>query len=225
MKVKKIGETQEPEETEINIEEPDTVIQENIIHTEKNESNKTKYYMIGGFLIIIIAALLYYIFVFQKSNNNAEVNSVRSNTGVTQVPPQNNYNDKTELTKEEVTGFINKWASHQNNKQISDYVALYDPSFNGIKRTKTGKSYYLNYAEWIADRSNMYQKAKYVTVQCNNLSVKLLTDNTAEATFNQIYLSDSYNDEGTKILKLKKNNDGKLVITNEELIYSISKDN
>jgi hypothetical protein len=164
--------------------------------------------------LVVIAAFLYYILVYQKSQNaDTEVKLTKENSVV---------DKKIFITKEEVSDFVNTWASYQTNKQITDYVATYDPSFSGIKRTKTGKTYYLNYSEWIADRSSMYQKAKYLSVTLSNLSIKILTDNTAEAVFNQIYISDSYNDEGVKTLKLKKINDGKVLITNEELIYSMS---
>lgn len=214
MKVKKIGDTQEPEEIKITEEKPKAIVYESKTNDGKNETSKTKYYIIGGVLLLIIASLLYYIFVFLSSDKNV----------ITSVPQQNNNitKNKTEINKEEVTDFINKWASYQSNRQVSDYVSVYDPSFSGIKRTKTGNTYNLNYSQWISDRSTMYQKAKYVTVTCKNLSINILSGNTAEATFNQIYLSDTYNDEGTKILKLKKNDDGKILITNEELIYSTS---
>lgn len=217
MKVKKIGEAQGKEQIEISeipVERTIKKIDEVIQTLSNKEANKTKFYVIGGILLLVIIALLYYIFIYQKTNDTISSDKLQKENIIT--------TKKIEITKEEINDFVNRWSSYQSNKQISDYIGTYDLSFSGIKRTKTGKTYYLNYSEWIADRSNMYSKAKYVTVTCSNINAKILSESTAEVSFNQLYISDSYNDEGVKILKLKKNSDGKILITNEELIYSAS---
>jgi hypothetical protein len=97
---------------------------------------------------------------------------------------------------------------------------MYDPSFYGIKRTKSGKTYNLGYSEWIKDRTIMYNKATALSITYTDLKTKITSDNTAEVSFRQFYSSAQYSDEGHKILRLKKDSNGIIKITYEELIYS-----
>jgi hypothetical protein len=69
MKVKKIGDEQNPVDVHI----PDTVPQKEIIKNissdKSNSGNKTLYFIIGGILIVLISVSLYYFLIYQKSEN------------------------------------------------------------------------------------------------------------------------------------------------------------
>ncbi len=188
----------------------------------KNVGNRN--ILIGGLIIIIllISALLFYLL----SNQTSEPKNILSNeqNRNKSVPPVEKIPETptvTAITVGEAKSFINKWQAYQNNKQISDYLSLYSSDFSGIKRTKSGKTYYLNYSQWVSDRSAMYSKAINLYIGVYDVKVNIENSgNTAKVSFQQTYSSNQYSDEGIKIVKLKRNSNGELAITNEELIYS-----
>ena len=175
--------------------------------SDKNKS-KNMIYIAGGAVFLVIVVLIIF-FLTNDSDNNVEVKKT--------TQKENLITDK--ITESEINEFISDWASNQTNKNISGYVDKYDYSFQGVKRTKSGKTIYLTYSEWVADRTKMYEGAIGLSVTYSDLQVKLLSENTAEVRFQQYYTSKKYSDEGLKIIKLLKKN-GIIKITNEELIYS-----
>ena len=124
---------------------------------------------------------------------------------------------------DEVNQFLQKWSSYQSNNNINQYLACYDKSFVGVKRTKTGNTYRYNLAEWSKDRSKMYAKAVNLSVTVDTINIDDF-DNTSKITtisFMQYYSSKGYSDKGKKLVKIIKDNNGNIRIVHEELLYSV----
>lgn len=126
------------------------------------------------------------------------------------------------IPSEEAKVFIENWASIQTNKAIDSYSRLYSDEFQGIKKTKTGKTSFYNYSEWMNDRRKMYSSAKNLSISAYDISVVSFDPNSAETKvqFTQYYYSDSYSDEGMKIMHLKRGSSGEIKIIKEEMVYS-----
>ena len=177
-----------------------------------SKNNPILYFAI--FAIVVVIGVL--IFVLNRDDGSTDQKIVVENK--TQTKSENKVISK--ITESEINSFVRNWADAQSNKRISDYTSMYDASFYGIKRTKSGKTYNLGYSEWISDRTGMYNKARDLSVTYSELNTKITSDNTAEVSFRQFYSSAQYSDEGHKILRLKKDSNGSIKITFEELIYS-----
>ena len=107
----------------------------NTQHGQERRRSKTPFFIVGGlFVIVLIVAAV----IFFSGDSGVEKNVVQT----TQLK---------KLTENEIKIFINEWLNHQNNKNISQYLSLFSTDFNGIKRTKSGKTTYLNYYEWCED--------------------------------------------------------------------------
>ncbi|MBZ0201709.1 MAG: hypothetical protein K8I03_01690, partial [Ignavibacteria bacterium] len=172
----------------------------------KKTGNKTPFYIIGGLLFLLLAAAaLFYI----TGEENVEKNVVQTQ-------------QLKKLTEDEIKSFINNWLSNQNNKNINQYLSSYSPEFNGIKRTKSGKTTYLNYYEWSDDRRKMYENAVDLNISIGNIDIKEISpqNGTAKVEFVQYYQSAKYSDEGKKVMNLKRASDGTIKIVFEELIYA-----
>lgn len=129
---------------------------------------------------------------------------------------------KYKVNQAEAAIFINNWCSVQSNKEMGQYANLYAPDFQGIKRTKSGKTHYYNCSEWLSDRSKLYKRVRYLSVTADNIAVKDFDSGSQLTTvqFTQRYSSDRYNDQGTKLVKLRKAVDGSIRIANEEMLSS-----
>jgi len=182
-----------------------------------------------GIIVIIAAAVLILIglsvvIFFLASGKNVKEKGQSTNTET----KDETTNRKTEqpviaqITELEVKGFVNEWASAQSNLNIQKYISMYARDFQGIKRTKSGKIYNLNYDDWVKDRTKMYSGKKFLSVTADNIKVSNInkTNNTAEVTFYQYYSSTSYSDEGQKLMKVRKETDNDIKIYYEELLYS-----
>lgn len=130
--------------------------------------------------------------------------------------------EQTKLSQSEVEAFVEKWISFQNNKAVNAYASLYDPSFRGIKRTKSGRTYNYDYSGWIADRTKMYRGTNYLNINASD--IKLVgfdqSNGHSKVGFMQTFFSDNYSDEGMKIMTLIKDRSGEIKISYEELLYS-----
>jgi len=94
---------------------------------------------------------------------------------------------------------LNNWASAWRNKDHSGYVGAYTESYRPNAK--------LNHNQWVAQRLKRLTKPKFIRVELNNISVKILRDNLAEARFDQHYQSDNYKDAVKKRLMLVKVDD------------------
>lgn len=193
--------------------------QQTPVYLEESKRNNNILYVLGGAIFVIAIGLIIY-FMLQGDTEKKVTTELSKpvTTPTTKEEPTKKIN--TGITESEVKSFVSDWASAQSSKRISEYTSMYDNSFYGIKRTKSGKQYNLGYSEWIKDRTIMYSKASNLSVTYSELKVNIISENTAEASFLQYYNSTQYSDEGHKVLKLKKNSDGEIKITFEELIYS-----
>lgn len=174
--------------------------------------------IIISFLIVVFSALAILLTMLLINGDSTE-NTSHSNN----IPKSSENKKKITITESEVKNFIYQWQTNQNNINIDAYLSQYSPDFQGVKRTKGGKTIYMNYSEWADDRRKMYSSAKNLYIGVSDLVVKELNtdNNTATVEFYQKYSSQKYSDEGQKVIKLKKNANGELKIYYEELLYSI----
>jgi len=126
------------------------------------------------------------------------------------------------IQQEEAKIFIESWAAIQSNKAIDSYISLYSPDFQGIKKTKSGKTTYFNYSEWINDRSKMYTSAKNLSVSAYEIKLITFNETTGKTKiqFTQYYSSENYQDEGMKVMDLIRDDSGNIKIIREEMVYS-----
>jgi len=129
---------------------------------------------------------------------------------------------KKKCTQDEVETFLQKWASYQSNKNLNSYIKCYSNSFEGIKRTNSGKRSYYDYNGWISDRSKMINNNSNILVSTYNIKVIGFDENSGitRVTFSQYFSSDNYADEGTKEMMLTKDDNGNIIIKKEEMIDS-----
>lgn len=174
--------------------------------------------IIISFLIVVFSALAILLTLLLINGDSTE-NTSHSNN----IPKSSENKKKITITESEVKNFIYQWQTNQNNINIDAYLSQYSTDFQGIKRTKGGKTIYMNYTEWADDRRKMYSSAKNLYIGVSDLVVKELNtdNNTATVEFYQKYSSQKYSDEGQKVIKVKKNANGELKIYYEELLYSI----
>jgi len=126
------------------------------------------------------------------------------------------------IPPEEVKVFIENWANVQTNKALDSYTSLYSSEFQGIKKTKTGKTTFYNYSEWINDRRKMYSSAKNLVLSAYDVKVVSFDPNTGntKVQFTQFYSSENYQDEGLKVMELIRDHSGSIKILKEEMVYS-----
>lgn len=107
--------------------------------------------------------------------------------------------DSKALPESEVLAHINNWADAWRNKNhtgyINSYTALYRPNAK------------LNHQQWVKQRAQRLSKPKFIRVELEQINIKMLRDNLAEARFNQHYQSDTYKDAVKKRLMLVKVDD------------------
>jgi hypothetical protein len=94
---------------------------------------------------------------------------------------------------------IDTWLRSQNNADFASYEALYSKWFQGVKRTPTEETD-LNHDDWLSDRKRMF--AKRPTVAISNLKIVVQADGGTSAHFVQNWKTDTYNDEGPKVISL-----------------------
>lgn len=187
------------------------------------------------FFIIIIASF----FIFQSCKNSSGSRSeAKDNTSDYELRKKElelkekeldlrekemKFNAKQKkIPAEEVKIFIENWATIQTNKAIDSYIKLYSPDFQGIKKTKTGKTTYYNYVEWINDRTKMYSSAKNLLLSAYDIKVVSFNEATGNTRvqFTQFYSSENYQDEGMKVMELSRDDSGNIRILKEEMVYS-----
>ena len=118
------------------------------------------------------------------------------------------------LNNETVQNLISAWEGAQNRKSFVIYQACYDPSFVGVKTTKSGHSQSYNYGSWMADRRKMIADAINLNVTHSNLQIRFDGD-TAIAQFDQYYRSLKYSDWGPKEIRVKMTPGGAKIVREE----------
>ncbi len=115
-------------------------------------------------------------------------------------------------------------AQNQPNASFDAYIAYYDPSFAGIKRTRDGDEKQFDLAAWTADRRKMFETG-WQKVAADEVSTALrVKSGDVEVTFVQRWAAGvagnteaRYADHGTKVLLLRRDAAGALKIVREEL--------
>jgi hypothetical protein len=206
---------------------------------EKNK--KSILVIIGGiFLLLLIILAIKFIVNIDFSKNNSEI--VENENNAKEDRERNSNNDKNTdikekengdnkedfqekrkegdgLSKNEVKDFMDKWLDCQNQKKLANYSSFYSEDFEGIKRTKSGRTYRYDLSKWVSDRTKMYTAAKNLNISISNIDIDI-EDLEATVKFSQDYRSLKYNDVGKKIIKLRKLVNGNIEIYYEELLYS-----
>lgn len=182
--------------------------------------------LIAGSVIIFALIAFIIVLIIKETDNLKTSDATITNENRNKINPQTKQT-KDMITESEAIDFIHQWQQAQNDIDIPKYVSYYADEFFGIKRTLSGKQYNMDYTKWINDRRKMYSNASYINVACEDIKVTELNSQTgtAKVSFQQTYLSTnkagkSYDDQGRKIIKLKKDTNGKIKIIYEELIYS-----
>ncbi len=91
-----------------------------------------------------------------------------------------------------LSNWANAWSSKDHQGYISAYTKLYRPNAK------------LSHNQWVKQREQRINKPKFIRVDLNKISVKLLRENLAEARFEQRYQSDTYKDAVRKRMILVK---------------------
>lgn len=114
----------------------------------------------------------------------------------TPAEPQEIAKAEPASAEEAIRTSLDNWASAWRNKDHTGYVGAYTESYRPNAR--------LNHTQWVAQRLKRLTKPTFIRVELNNISIKLLRDNLAEARFDQHYQSDNYKDAVKKRLMLVK---------------------
>ena len=101
-----------------------------------------------------------------------------------------------EKLKTSVASTIDEWAKTWSAKNAEKYITFYGKDFTPPKK--------LSRAAWEAQRKVRLAKPRYITIRISVLEITILGDNHAQANFRRGYQSDTYKDEVSKILILKR---------------------
>lgn len=109
---------------------------------------------------------------------------------------------------------LSAWEQAQEGKSFATYQACYDPSFVGVKVTKSGSSKTYGYSAWMADRRRMIASSVNLNLEMNNLQVRIEGDR-AIVQFDQYYRSLRYSDWGPKEIIVKMTPGGAKIVREE----------
>ena len=114
--------------------------------------------------------------------------------------------DKWKIIKEDYTSienidaeqillnFVKDWQKAWESQNIDKYISLYSSDFQKINFDRT---------KWLRDKENKFENAEYIKVETSDYKITSNDRYTWQVTFNQIYESDIYSDEGHKRLIIR----------------------
>ncbi|MAY41400.1 MAG: hypothetical protein CMI05_03685 [Oceanospirillaceae bacterium] len=105
---------------------------------------------------------------------------------------------KANTAEQQITNNLLNWANAWSNKDYKGYIATYTDVYRPNAK--------LTHNQWVQQREQRITKPKFIKVSLNNISVKLLRENLAEARFEQRYQSDTYKDAVRKRVMLVNSN-------------------
>ncbi len=111
---------------------------------------------------------------------------------------------------------VEDWKKAQNDGKFEAYLAKYDASFQGIKRTPDGGEKKLDLATWKTDREKMFKIKQEVAVE--NIK-STMSGNDCVVTFLQRWKSGRFADHGEKTLTFRDSGSG-MRIVREEMKWS-----
>ena len=87
------------------------------------------------------------------------------------------------------------WANAWSNKDVTTYLAFYDPSFKpaNVGRTK-----------WFDNRKRLVTREGAIELRISNVQRRTLSPNLVETTFDQVYTSPNFKDQTQKVLQWKR---------------------
>jgi ketosteroid isomerase-like protein len=118
------------------------------------------------------------------------------------------------LTVDTVNSLINRWVIAQNAKDLAAYQSCYGASFEGVKRTASGRLSYYDFNAWMKDRRRMISEAVGLNIEIRNMHVSIDGD-VATVEFDQYYRSRKYSDWGPKTMKVKLTPIGERIVYEE----------
>ena len=196
----------------------------------RRASNPALPYIIVALLALIVGAGLVALIKFKDKDTPSTQSSTAlptSSPTITTVTNQEQANVKEEpetksgqdtasavLTVDKVTSLINRWASAQNAKDLVTYQSCYAASFEGVKRTASGRLNYYDFNAWMKDRRRMISEAVGLNVEVKNMRVSINHD-MATVEFDQYYRSRQYSDWGPKTMKVKLTPIGERIVYEE----------
>jgi len=108
----------------------------------------------------------------------------------------------------EVLHAVKDWAATWSAKDVRGYLAHYSTEYRPEE---------LSREQWRAQRASRLTKPRSIRVTLKNLSVRVLTADTAQVVFEQGYQADNYRDRVSKRLTLKRTADGWKIIEEKTL--------
>ncbi len=112
-----------------------------------------------------------------------------------------------EKLKSVIASTIDDWASAWSAKDAKKYIGFYGKDFTPPKK--------LSRTAWESQRKRRLARPRFINIRISKLKITMLGDDHARADFRQGYQSDSYQDEVSKSLILKKVAD-RWLITQEQ---------
>ena len=110
---------------------------------------------------------------------------------------------REENLKAQVSTTVDAWATAWSSKDAAKYISFYGKEFTPPKK--------LSRSAWEAQRKVRLAKPRFIKIKISQLDISLLGDAHAKVRFRQGYQSDTYRDEVSKTLILKKVADNWLI--------------
>jgi adhesin transport system outer membrane protein len=87
------------------------------------------------------------------------------------------------------------WANAWSNKDVTTYLAFYDPTFKpaNVGRTK-----------WFDNRKRLVTREGPIELRISNVQRRTLSPNLVETSFDQVYTSPNFKDQTQKVLQWKR---------------------
>lgn len=179
------------------------------------------------YLLVAVVALLAgggLVWLLLSNGRAKSPADLRVNDRMTNADRQQQYNAQSNppeapratnmLTERSVQDLINRWVRAQNEKDLRSYESCYGPSFEGIKRTKSGRSYSYDFNGWMKDRWKMISVAVGLNLEVKNMRISVDGD-SANVEFDQYYHSLRYSDWGPKVVTVKLTPAGEKIVYEE----------
>ena len=186
-------------------------------------------YIIVGLLALLVGGGLVALITFKDrgappaqsstslpASSPATTINKQDQVNATEEPTIKSGQDRTSpiLTTDAVKSLINRWVSAQNKKDLAAYQSCYGASFEGVKRTASGRLYHYDLDAWMRDRRRMMTAAEGLNIEVKNLRVSI-EDDVAGVEFDQYYRSRQYSDWGPKTMKVKLTPVGERIVYEE----------
>ncbi len=125
---------------------------------------------------------------------------------VTPSKPADTKSGVTAVANSDITSAVQAWADAWTTQNVDAYLASYAPKF----KTPNGEPR----SDWETTRRERISTPKKIVVVLSDINVTNITNDTASASFKQMYQSDRLKSNARKTLMLVKTN-GKWLITEE----------